>query len=63
MKENEPLETNMRPLPKNDNQKTIRKSYNIWVDGMTVLRREYRYMASPVFWKQYRASSKREYPE
>ena len=27
MKENEPLETNMRPQPKNDNQKTIRTSY------------------------------------
>ena len=29
MKQNEPLETNMRPLPKNGNQKTIRKSYVI----------------------------------
>ena len=27
MKQNERLGTNMRPQPKNDNQKTIRKSY------------------------------------
>ena len=27
MKQNEPLGANMRPQPKNDNQKTIRKSY------------------------------------
>ena len=29
MKQNKPLETNMRPSPKNGNQKTIRKSYRI----------------------------------